>query len=467
MNILNFMDQIMQYDGVAVECDDIKIDYKKLIRDIYDKANIIYQNDMNGKNIFISNKLSYQWIVEYLATILAGATVVIAEEYIRPKIREEIEVYDIEAIEKVSEETKTDFSDIEYKISTIIYTSGTTSLPKPVLLSCDSIFSDIAHCSNVIDSEVIENAYNTIPILPIFHMFGITANVLTPLYLGIRLCLVDDIKNLDKAFIKYKPGIMFFVPMIAKGILKKINFISKTQGLDKKQVAAKIFGGNLRNIICGGASLGGDVIESYRKLGINLLNGYGITECSPVVSCASKRSPLGSVGKVNVDEYCKVKIEDGLIKIKGNIVMNGYGRDNVESQIDSEGWFNTMDNGYIDDDNNLFITGRDSNLIVLDDGNNISPEELELMLESFEEVKEALIHDEKLGKNQVLVAELVLEESYQNIDKMNLKDIIGHEIEELNSKLPNYKKIRKFNLRLEDFKKNRLGKIIRKEVVHG
>ena len=298
-------------------------------------------------------------------------------------------------------------------------------------------------------------------------MFGITANVLTPLYLGIRLCLVDDIKNLDKAFIKYKPGIMFFVPMIAKGILKKINFISKTQGLDNKQVAAKIFGGNLRNIICGGASLGGDVIESYRNLGINLLNGYGITECSPVVSCASKRSPLGSVGKVNVDEYCKVKIEDGLIKIKGNIVMNGYGRDNVESQIDSEGWFNTMDNGYIDDDNNLFITGRDSNLIVLDDGNNISPEELELMLESFEEVKEALIHDEKLGKNQVLVAELVLEESYQNIDKMNLKDIIGHEIEELNSKLPNYKKIRKFNLRLDDFKKNRLGKIIRKEVVHG
>jgi len=168
MNILNFMDRIKQYDGVAVECDDIKIDYKKLIRDIYDKANIIYQNDMNGKNIFISNKLSYQWIVEYLATILAGATVVIAEEYIRPKIREEIEVYDIEAIEKVSEETKTDFSDIEYKISTIIYTSGTTSLPKPVLLSCDSIFSDIAHCSNVIDSEVIENAYNTIPILPIF-----------------------------------------------------------------------------------------------------------------------------------------------------------------------------------------------------------------------------------------------------------------------------------------------------------
>ena len=168
-----------------------------------------------------------------------------------------------------------------------------------------------------------------------------------------------------------------------------------------------------------------------------------------------------------MDEYCKVKIEDGIIKVKGSIVMAGYGDVNIDSQIDSEGWFNTMDTGYIDEENNLFITGRKSNLIVLDDGNNISPEELELLIESVEEVKEAMVYDEKLPNNQIIAAEIVLEDLYRNKEFNEIKSIIDEKINVLNSSLPNYKKIRKFNLRTEDFKKNRLGKVIRKEVMHG
>ena len=168
-----------------------------------------------------------------------------------------------------------------------------------------------------------------------------------------------------------------------------------------------------------------------------------------------------------MDEYCKVKIEDGIIKVKGSIVMAGYGDVNIDSQIDSEGWFNTMDTGYIDEENNLFITGRKSNLIVLDDGNNISPEELELLIESVEEVKEAMVYDEKLPNNQIIAAEIVLDDLYRNKEFNEIKSIIDEKINVLNSSLPNYKKIRKFNLRTEDFKKNRLGKVIRKEVMHG
>ncbi len=148
------------------------------------------------------------------------------------------------------------------------------------------------------------------------------------------------------------------------------------------------------------------------------------------------------MGKVNLDEYCKVKIEDGLIKVKGSIVMNGYGNHVSDSQIDADGWFSTMDTGYIDDDNNLFITGRESNLIVLDDGNNISPEELELLLESFEEVKEVLIYDEKLARNQILVAEIVLEDEYQDSNTRDLTDIIASKIEALNKTLSGYKQIK-------------------------
>ena len=147
--------------------------------------------------------------------------------------------------------------------------------------------------------------------------------------------------------------------------------------------------------------------------------------------------------------------------------MAGYGDVNIDSQIDSEGWFNTMDTGYIDEENNLFITGRKSNLIVLDDGNNISPEELELLIESVEEVKEAMVYDEKLPNNQIIAAEIVLEDLYRNKEFNEIKSIIDEKINVLNSSLPNYKKIRKFNLRTEDFKKNRLGKVIRKEVMHG
>ena len=255
-------------------------------------------------------------------------------------------------------------------------------------------------------------------------MFGITATVLAPLYIGLDLCLINDIKNLDQAMSKHEPALMFFVPMIAKGILKKINYISKTKKADKKIITKGIFGNNLKMIICGGASLGTDIIENYKNIGINLLNGYGITECSPVVSCAKASAPLGSVGKVNMDEYCKVKIEDGIIKVKGSIVMAGYGDVNIDSQIDSEGWFNTMDTGYIDEENNLFITGRKSNLIVLDDGNNISPEELELLIESVEEVKEAMVYDEKLPNNQIIAAEIVLEDLYRNKEFNEIKSII-------------------------------------------
>ena len=171
---------------------------------VYEKASIVYSNDMKEKNIFISNKLTYEWIVEYIGAMLAGARVVIAEEYLKEKIRGEMKVYDINDLKANDKNQRIDFSNIKYDISTIIYTSGTNGLPKPVLLSCENIFSDVVHCTNVIDRDLLNIGDKTIPILPNFHMFGITATVLAPLYIGLDLCLINDIKNLDQAMSKHE-----------------------------------------------------------------------------------------------------------------------------------------------------------------------------------------------------------------------------------------------------------------------
>lgn len=466
MNIIDFLNKIKKYDSVAIKSHFTK-SYKELVKDVYDMANLIYSNDLMGEKIFISEKLDYQWIVEYLASILAGANVIIVESYLKDGLKKDEKIVDIKDINTEVEIKKIDFKNVNRDISTTIYTSGTNGKPKPVLLTCDNIFCDVVHCVNVLDSNILGQGDTTIPVLPIFHMFSITASVLTGLYLGLTLCLIDDLKRIDKSMMENKPSIMVFVPMIAKGILKKIKYIAKTKNMDERIVANNLFGGNLKMIVCGGAAIGIDVIKQYEKFGIKLLNGYGISECSPVVSCSRFDSPLGSVGKVNIDNFCVVKIEDGEIKIKGPIVMKGYGVNYEDTAFDSDGYFNTKDLGYIDEDNYLYITGRKNNLIILDDGNNISPEELELLLESISEVKEALVYYKKISNSQILYANVVLEDEFYKLDENEIKQILDLKIDAINKTLPTYKKIREYKIIESDFPKNRMGKILRKDVFNG
>lgn len=466
LNIIDFLNKIKKYDSLAIKSEFNK-NYKELVEDVYKMANVIYSNNLVGEKIFISEKLNYKWIVEYLGSILAGASVVIVESYLKDDLKKQEEIVDIKDLNNRVEIKETDFKNIDREIATIIYTSGTNGKAKPVLLTCENIFYDVIHCTNVLESNILKQGDTTIPILPIFHMFSITVNVLTGLYIGLTLCLIDDLKKLDKSMVENQPAIMVFVPMIAKGILKKIKYIAKSKNIDERIVAKNLFGENLKMIICGGAALGKDTIEQYEKLGIKLLNGYGISECSPVVACAKFDSPSGSVGKVNIDEFCRVKIEDGQIKIKGSIVMKGYGINYNDIVFDSDGYFNTKDLGYIDENGYLYITGRKNNLIILDDGNNVSPEELELLLESIEEVKEALVYNKKLDNSQILFAEIVLEDVFDKIDEDKINQVLDMKIDRINKILPNYKQIRKYKIRDSDFPKNRVGKILRKEVFNG
>lgn len=463
LNIIDFLNKIKNYDNLAVKGEVIK-NYKELVKDVYEMANVIYSNDLSGEKIFISEKLNYQWIVEYLGSILAGASVVIIETYLKDSLKEKEKIADIKDLNNGIEIKKVDFKNVHRDVATVIYTSGTTGKSKPVLLTCENILCDMQHCINVLDKNILKQGDTTIPVLPIFHMFSITVNILTGLYAGLTLCLINDLKKMDKSMEENQPSIMVFVPMIAKGLLKKIKYIAKSKNIDEGIVAKNLFGKNLKVIICGGAALGKDVIEQYEKLGIKLLNGYGISECSPVVSCARFDSPLGSVGKVNIDDFCIVKVENGEIKIKGPIVMKGYGVSYDDTVFDSEGYFKTKDLGYIDKDGYLYITGRKNNLIILDDGNNISPEELELLLESIDEIKEALVYSEKLADNQILSAKIVLEDIFYKLDENEIRKVLDFKLDIINKNLPNYKKIRKYSIISSELPKNRMGKTLRKEV---
>lgn len=214
------------------------------------------------------------------------------------------------------------------------------------------------------------------------------------------------------------------------------------------------FGGELEYIICGGATLQEKYVKEFRSMGIEVLNGYGITECSPVV--ATNRNFYhrdGSVGQILKD--CQVRIQNGEIQVQGKNVMLGYYEDEAATQDAFEGnWYRTGDLGHIDTDGFLFITGRAKNLIILSNGENVSPEELENLLLNHELVKEALVYAE----NEVITAEIFPnpEADLGGVQKQ-LQDIV----DACNRRLPVYKRIQRLKVRQTEFPKTTIQKIKR------
>lgn len=205
--------------------------------------------------------------------------------------------------------------------------------------------------------------------------------------------------------------------------------------------------------------------QRYERFGIQLLNGYGITECSPIVTASSYNDfEKGAVGRVNDLCCAEVKIIDGTVHVSGDIVMQGYYNDKSEpfKYIEGKKWFDTLDNGTIDSNGNLFIQGRQSNLIILDDGNNTAPEELEVMFEKYDIIGDIMVYEAhaELGNliaasiypNQELVSTMTETEVYAEIEKA---------VNEVNSRLPVYKRIKSWKIRKSDFLRTSLKKIIR------
>ena len=364
----------------------------------------------------------------------------------------------------------------ENETSFIIYTSGTTGSPKGVMLSHDNIQSNI---ESVTGSGIFISTDNVMVLLPLHHTFPLTGTMIAPLHTGATVVISpstkpDDIRQtLKTGQITLLIGVPRLYIELKKGIEAKINsrkiariLFSILSVIKSKKISSKIFsevhkgfGGRIRFLVSGGASLDRKCSDFFRTLGFDVLEGYGMTETAPMITCnvPGKIKP-GSAGLVV--KNMEIRIMDGEICTRGRNIMNGYYNKPAETnEIIKNGWLHTGDSGYIDKNGFLFITGRIKETIVLDNGKNINPEEIEKKLTSRGFIRECGVFYEKSGLKAVIVPDLQAtgSSSIQNLYeyfKWNIIDKYNHSV-------PAYKKILSFTLTEKELPRTRLGKIQR------
>lgn len=383
-----------------------------------------------------------------------------------------------------------------YKMSILLFTSGTTSKSKAVMLNQYGI------ATNVYDMQLVESFYDNdvnIAFLPYHHIFGSTG-MLVMLASGVKTVFPDGLKYIQKNLVEYKVSVFVGVPVLIdkmhstiikelekQGKTKLINFMIKFSNvlmrlhIDIRRILFKplinALGGNMRFIISGGAPLDKKVAKWFNDIGIHLVQGYGLTETSPVISAENDTFiRYGSVGKIM--KSVEVKIEDkdangiGEIVVKGpNVMLGYYNEPELTKEVLENGWFHTGDLGYIDADGFLFITGRKKNLIVLKNGKKVFPEELEILINRLDGVEESFVYGlpDKEDLNNVKVAvkivynEVAIKMKYPDINEQELHDIFWTKIKEINKTLPMYKYIKHLDLSREPLVKTTTNKVKRDE----
>lgn len=383
------------------------------------------------------------------------------------------------------------------KLSILLFTSGTTGSSKGVMLCERNICAVLEGIYPMLAGLTPEDS--VMSVLPIYHTYEMSAGILAPMLYGMTVNISDGIKYVGKNIKQFKPSILALVPLFANQLLKTIQKNVKKQGKEKALATGvkisnllmklhidarrKLFGdvlqglgGNLRGFIVGGAALNPQVAESFANFGIEVRQGYGITECAPLISVIpfhEKNNPA-SCGKLmpGMQIYIdKEKSTDtfGEIVVKGDNVMLGYFENPEETAkvLSPDGWFKTGDYGYVDENGYIYITGRKKNVIVLQGGKNVFPEELEEYLENVELIEEVVvIGDEDKETGAVSVVALV----YPNheectklglVEEQDVYSAINEEIQKINKRLASYKHINRLELRAEPFEKTTSRKIKR------
>lgn len=369
---------------------------------------------------------------------------------------------------------------------TIFFTSGTSGTSKGVMLSHRNMVSNVNDAS-----QVFQPSGPTLSILPFTHAFGLNTGILMLFHYGYPIFISNGLSSFMRELSIAKPTILFLVPLFIETFSHTIWRTAEKQGqaktlrlamtasdalrkigIDKrKQFFAAIlekFGGNLKHIICGGAPMDPRYIKEFRAMGISLMFGYGITECAPIVSVntalSGRRAPDDSVGWTFPSVAVKIDEPDatgcGEVLIKGDNVMMGYYNDPYSTaNAFRDGWFCTGDLGRINKDGSLSITGRKKNLIILSNGENVSPEEVEYLLARIPEIEEVVVYTE----DNLIVAEIF---PYENdLSDNDLKAIIQERINDYNNSQPPFKRINKVKIRKSAFEKTTTHKIKRYKVV--
>lgn len=434
--------------------------YEKWIDEIHSKApNIKYFINFQKKEHESDLKLSY--------------------EQFKEEGRKELEA---------GNRTYIDIEDDPNNLRLIVYTSGTTGMPKGVMLTEHNLVSDAINAIKVAELKT-----RTLSVLPYHHTYESVAGVLLSIHKSVCVCINDNLKNVLKNLQLFKPDYMLLVPAFTEVFYKNIwanaektgkakklkigikisNFLLKF-GIDVRKKLFKdiyeAFGGNLKELISGSAPIRPEVGKFFNDIGIEMYNGYGITECSPIVSvnrkCLNDTATVGTVLPC-----CEVKFEnvnedgDGEICVKGNIVMQGYYKEPEKTaKVLKDGWFNTEDYGHFNKKGQLVINGRKKNIIVLANGKNVYPEEIEMYVLKIPYVQEAIVKAKKNEEGQeiALIAEVFLNQ--EKVKEMNVSDIkqkLKLDLREVTTELPLYKKIADVEIRKEEFNKTTTNKIKR------
>lgn len=337
------------------------------------------------------------------------------------------------------------------QLCTILFTSGTTGKSKGVMLSHRNL-TDNAVCLDL----KFPVGMVTMTLLPINHVYCLTMDIIKGLFIGVTSCINDSIMHVQKNLKLFKPEMVLLVPMVIESIYAKLKAAGNM--IPKKMVAKAAFGGNLKIVCSGGAYLDPDYVDKFADYGITILQGYGMTECSPVISTNLPwESKKGSVGKLMPN--CEAKVVDEEIWVRGSSVMMGYYKMPEETaEALEDGWLKTGDLGYVDEDNFVYITGRKKNLIILANGENVSPEEMENQLSRNDLVKEILVRE----KDHVIEAEIFPDYDYAK--KKRIHDIhakLQQILDDYNKDAPLYKRIHSLVIRETEFDKTTAKKIKR------
>ena len=466
--------------------------YLDVDRDSMAVSRMVESMGMEGKHIALIGTTPYQWIVSYFGIVGSGSVAVpIDAQLPADAVCELLERADVEMLvfdeirRDVAEAVKEKCPSVRYilsmqaeeaadgvqslsmltalhageyekeldggQLATILFTSGTTGKSKGVMLSHRNLVDNAVCLDMKIPAGTI-----SMTLLPINHVYCLTMDIIKGLHIGLVICINDSIMHVQRNMKLFKPEIVLLVPLVIESIYGKLKDAGSL--IPKKMVAKAAFGGNLRIICSGGAYLDPDYVDKFKEYGVTILQGYGMTECSPVISTNLEwENKKGSVGKLLPN--CEAKVVDEEIWVRGSSVMQGYYKmPEQTAETLEDGWLKTGDLGYVDEDDFVYITGRRKNLIILANGENVSPEELENQLSRSALVKEILVRE----KDKVIEAEIFPD--YEYAKKKHVKDIQG-KLQELvdgfNQDMPVYKRIYSLIVRETEFEKTPSKKIKR------
>lgn len=514
----------------------ISIPFEKLAEDVKCLSSAAAELGITGGHVALIGKLTYGWVCTYLAMLSCGTVLVpLDPDWDAEELAETVKTADCTALfcggdtyknkaDTIIQKTGISFcadidgadsecsfsklvaqgrllrgmgdrtfenAEIDPKVlALLVFTSGTTGKGKGVMLSQEAILTDISEGKKLID---IGN--KTIGLLPPHHTFGSTLNLLGNLITGAEMYLSSGVRYLPKELKEQKPTHLVLVPLFLETFYRKImatvkdsgqektfkrmlgvsNNLRKT-GVDMRRVFFKsvleAFGGQLTLVISGGAPLNQEVAEGYEAIGITVLNGYGITECAPVISANRNKAVVS--GSVGVPLKCDTVIirdpdenGEGEICVKGPNVMLGYYKDpDATAQVFTEdGFFRTGDYGRLDKDGWLYITGRLKNLIILSNGKNVYPEEIEADLSVIPGIVDVVVYEgisRRGAEHNAIVAEIFPDQEF--MAQNGVEDVHAYfkkHVETYNRGAVQYKRVGVIKVRDTEFPKNTLRKITR------